>query len=84
MKLALKMALSSKLRENELLVLLKHALPGSSQDHKYKRINGLEELWKTGVDVICIREEACEKGQSRMGKVKKELVKVSKRRRLKK
>jgi len=31
-------------------------------------------LWDTGVDVICIREAACEKGKKRMGIIKKELV----------
>lgn len=34
----------------------------------------LESLWRTEVDVICIREAACEKGRRRMGKVKRDLV----------
>lgn len=34
----------------------------------------LKDLWKTGIDVICIREAACEKGQKRMGMLKRELV----------
>lgn len=37
---------SNTLTEKELNDLLKHALAGSSQDHRYKRINGLEELQK--------------------------------------
>lgn len=34
----------------------------------------LPSLWATGVDVICIREAACEKGKKRMGMVKGEVV----------
>lgn len=36
----------------------------------------LSDLWKTGVDVICVRGAACEKleGNQRFGKVKKEIV----------
>ncbi len=37
----------------------------------------LPQLWKTGVDVICVRGAACEKleGEGRFGEVKKEIVK---------
>jgi hypothetical protein len=37
----------------------------------------LPDLWKTGVDVICVRGAACERidGKERFGKVKKEIVK---------
>lgn len=36
----------------------------------------LPDLWKTGVDVICVRGAACEKikGKGRFGEVKKEIV----------
>lgn len=39
--------------------------------------NQLPDLWKTGVDVICVRGAACEKleGNQRFGTVKKEIVK---------
>lgn len=38
----------------------------------------LPALWKTGVDVICVRGAACEKleGEGRFGKVKNEIVSV--------
>jgi len=37
----------------------------------------LTALWKTGVDVICVRGAACEKagGKARFGKVKEKIVK---------
>lgn len=37
----------------------------------------LSDLWKTGVDVICVRGAACEKleGEARFGEVKKNIVK---------
>lgn len=52
--------------------------------HKYKKeawIAGsitkeqLPGLWKTGVDVVCVRGAACETGEGRMGKVKAGIVK---------
>lgn len=38
-------------------------------------IDAMQRLWETGVDVICIRGAACIKGNSRMSKVSKILVK---------
>jgi len=39
-------------------------------------IEELPELWKTGIDVICVRGAACEKfqGEARFGKIKSEIV----------
>ena len=37
-------------------------------------IKEMQELWKIGVDVICIRRAACVKGNSRMSKVSKDIV----------
>jgi len=36
----------------------------------------LPALWKTGVDVICVRGAACEEvnGEARFGKVKKDII----------
>ena len=35
----------------------------------------LSVLWASGVDVICVREAACERGQKRMGIIKERIVK---------
>ena len=36
----------------------------------------MPELWSTGVDVICVRGAACEKGSGRMAKINKEKVRA--------
>ncbi|MCJ7497133.1 MAG: (5-formylfuran-3-yl)methyl phosphate synthase [candidate division Zixibacteria bacterium] len=37
-------------------------------------VEEIPKLWKTGVDVICVRGAACKKGTSRMSKISRNLV----------
>lgn len=72
--------LTKLLKQNEIASFVKkcHSFKLEAWIAGSITLDEMPRLWETGVDVICVRGAACEKGTSRMSKISRRLVRKMK------